>query len=302
MYSKAVDLTSLVAALGIICSLALGPVQAEPRVQVLSSVKPVQLIVDAVAGDRINSELLLPAQVSPHDFALRFSDLRRLQRADVFVWLGPQFEHYLVKPLRQRAPENTVSLLADRATSDTHYNDPHIWLDPLAVIASAQQIASALIAADPANAASYRRRLKVFRAQLAQLHQRIGTRFKALAGTGVITTHAGLQHFLQRYDLKQIGSVYTGAEELLSLKHVEHLRGRIKEGETRCVMLEPQYKGGKITALFKGLDFNAVELDVLGVNADTYAALLTEVSNAVYRCLTEGNPEAGADYPSANAQ
>ncbi len=308
MYIKAGNITLLAGGLGLICALLLWPAQAESRMQVLSSVKPVQLIVNGVAGDTVDSELLLSARISPHDFALRFSDLRRIQRADLFVWLGPQFEHYLVKPLQQRADENSVSLLANAnaAESDTRHQDPHIWLDPLAVIASAERIAAALTAADSANAASYRSNLAVFQAQLQQLHQRIAARFAALAGHGVITTHAGLQHFLKRYGLAQVGSVYIGAEELLSLQHIERLRGRIKSGKTHCVMLEPQYERGKIKALFKGLDFNAVELDVLGANAGSYAEMLQAVSDAVYRCLAENNAAdstaSGSEHQSASAK
>lgn len=285
LYSKAGSLTSLAKALGIICGLVLWPAQAEPQMQVLSSVKPVQLMVEAVAGDTIDSQLLLSAQVSPHDFALRFSDLRRIKRADLVVWLGPQFEQYLAKPLQQRAGEKTVSLLTG-VGPDTHRQDPHIWLDPLAVLASAKQIANALITSDPANADSYRRRLAAFQAQLQQLHQRIATRFSQLAGSGVITTHAGLQRFLQRYGLEQVGSIYSGAEELLSLKRIERLRRYVERGETHCVMLEPQYAHGKIRELFKGLEINTVEVDVLGTRVDSYEALLTAVSDAVYRCLT----------------
>ncbi|MGI9294908.1 MAG: metal ABC transporter solute-binding protein, Zn/Mn family [Pseudomonadales bacterium] len=284
--------------LSVVCALALCPAQAGPRVQVLSSVKPVHLVVGALAGDIIDSKLLLSAQISPHDFALRFSDLRLLQQASVIVWLGPQFEHYLVEPLQQRDRKKIVSLLADHETSDKHSHDPHIWLDPLAVKDSAERIAAALIAADPGNAGSYRDKLAVFQAQLDRLHQRIAARFEALEGSGVITTHAGLQHFLQRYQLNQAGSVYAGANELLSLKHIEGLRRRVVRGEAHCVMLEPQYERSKIQALFKGLDINLVEVDVLGANATSYVALLNEVSDAVYRCVVEKTP--GAHKGSGN--
>lgn len=276
--------------LSMVCMLTLCPAQAASRLQVLSSVKPVQLVVDALAGDTIDSELLLSARVSPHDFALRFSDLRRLQQADLFVWLGPQFEHYLVEPLQRRDGEKIAGLLADHETGDKHWHDPHIWLDPLAVKDSAERIAAALILADPGNASRYRGQLAAFQAQLHLLHRRIADRFTGLAGGGVITTHAGLQHFLQRYQLNQIGSVYKGANELLSLKHIEGLRRRVERGEAHCVMLEPQYERSKIQALFKNLDVNLVEVDVLGANASSYAALLNEVSDAVYRCLVEARP------------
>ena len=276
--------------LSIVCMLILGQAHAAPRVQVLSSVKPVQLIVDALAGATIDSELLLSAQVSPHDFALRFSDLRRLQQADVIIWLGPQFEHYLVKPLRRRDGKKIVSLLAARPASDKHWHDPHIWLDPLVVQDSAERIAAALMAADPDNATDYRAQLAAFQQRLQQLHERIAARFAPLAGRGVITTHAGLRHFLQRYQLRHVGSVYTGANELLSLKHIEGLRRRVERGAAHCVMLEPQYERSKIQALFKSLDINLVEVDVLGATATSYATLLNEVSDAVYRCLVEKKP------------
>ena len=139
---------------------------------------------------------------------------------------------------------------------------------------------------------------------MQQLHQRIAARFSELAGSGVLTTHAGLRHFLQRYGLEQVGSIYSGAEELLSLKRIERLRQRVERGETHCVMLEPQYEHGKIRGLFKGLEINAVELDVLGAKAGSYAALLTGVSDAVYRCLVgkKAGADAGSDNESASAK
>jgi zinc transport system substrate-binding protein len=57
--------------------------------QLLSSIKPVQLIVAAIAGDRAQVDVLLPATTSPHLYQLRPSDRQALSDADKVFWIGP---------------------------------------------------------------------------------------------------------------------------------------------------------------------------------------------------------------------
>ncbi|WP_424492305.1 metal ABC transporter solute-binding protein, Zn/Mn family, partial [Pseudomonas viridiflava] len=63
-----------------------GTVQAEVRV--LTSIKPLQLIAAAVQDGVAVPEVLLPPGASPHNFALRPSDVRRVQSVDLLYWIG----------------------------------------------------------------------------------------------------------------------------------------------------------------------------------------------------------------------
>ena len=61
----------------------------------VTSIKPLALIAQEIAGDKVSVENLLPVKASPHDYPLRVSDIRRLQDADLVLWVGPSLETFL---------------------------------------------------------------------------------------------------------------------------------------------------------------------------------------------------------------
>ena len=115
----------------------------QAQVTVLSSIQPLALLAqDLVApGDRV--ERLLDADRSPHHYQLKVSDRRLLQNADIVVWIGPELETFLQKPLTQRkAPTLEAARLDDiewpeprQRDGDSHHDhdhhehdrDPHLW-------------------------------------------------------------------------------------------------------------------------------------------------------------------------------
>ena len=54
--------------------LASSPVRAQ-SLDVLATIKPLQLLVNEIGGDAVATEVLIPAAQSAHDFQLRPSDL-----------------------------------------------------------------------------------------------------------------------------------------------------------------------------------------------------------------------------------
>ncbi|MFP1527478.1 metal ABC transporter solute-binding protein, Zn/Mn family [Escherichia coli] len=61
---------------------------------VVASLKPVGFIASAIADGVTETEVLLPDGASEHDYSLRPSDVKRLQNADLVVWVGPEMEAY----------------------------------------------------------------------------------------------------------------------------------------------------------------------------------------------------------------
>lgn len=70
--------------------LLIGSVQAD--VKVLTSIKPLQLIAAAVQDGVAIPEVLLPPGASPHNYALRPSDVRKVQSVDLLYWIGPAWK------------------------------------------------------------------------------------------------------------------------------------------------------------------------------------------------------------------
>ncbi|WP_019612659.1 zinc ABC transporter substrate-binding protein ZnuA [Thioalkalivibrio sp. AKL7] len=89
------------------------PAQADsPRI--VASILPIHSLVAALAGDTHEVELLVPASASPHGYSMRPSEARRLQQADLVVWVGPELEGFLERSLHGIADRATViSLMHD---------------------------------------------------------------------------------------------------------------------------------------------------------------------------------------------
>lgn len=66
---------------------------------VVASLKPVGFIASAIADGVTETEVLLPDGASEHDYSLRPSDVKRLQNADLVVWVGPEMEAFMQKPV-----------------------------------------------------------------------------------------------------------------------------------------------------------------------------------------------------------
>jgi len=58
-------------------------------VNVVTTIKPLQLIAQAVIKDHGSVSSIVDPQQSPHHFSLSPSDRIALARADLAVWIGP---------------------------------------------------------------------------------------------------------------------------------------------------------------------------------------------------------------------
>ncbi|WP_370280191.1 zinc ABC transporter substrate-binding protein [Pontibacterium sp.] len=73
---------------------------ASEEVKVLASIKPLQLLAADIVGDAGEVELLIKPGASPHHYAMKPSDRRKLDSAHVVAWVGPDLETFLEKSLR----------------------------------------------------------------------------------------------------------------------------------------------------------------------------------------------------------
>lgn len=64
---------------------------------IVASIKPVGFIASAIADGVTPVDVLLPDGASEHDYALRPSDVKRLQNAELVVWVGPEMEAFMTK-------------------------------------------------------------------------------------------------------------------------------------------------------------------------------------------------------------
>jgi zinc transport system substrate-binding protein len=135
-----------------LCTLLSAQAQA---MNVLSSVKPINLIVQELTNGVSESSYLVPQSASPHDYALRPSDIKKIKNADMIIWYGNDLEPFLSKVLADQKNVITISEFssvdfyhfdqhgddAHAEESGHHHNtDPHFWLGPKEALGVAKEI------------------------------------------------------------------------------------------------------------------------------------------------------------------
>ena len=92
--------------------------------KVVTDIAPVHSLVSTVLGDLGQPDMIVEPGQSPHNLALRPSQARNLQNADLIVWIGPELTPWLEKPVHSLAGNAIdLRLLAEQATFILGYDD-----------------------------------------------------------------------------------------------------------------------------------------------------------------------------------
>ena len=81
--------------------------------KVVTDIAPVQGLVASVMGDLGTPDLLIPASASPHSHALKPSEARALQQADLVFWIGEELSPDLARKIDSIAQAGSAVSLFD---------------------------------------------------------------------------------------------------------------------------------------------------------------------------------------------
>lgn len=291
--------------------LSLGVIlPAQAQVTVLTSIKPLQLIAAAVQEGVGTPDVLLPPGASPHHYALRPSDVRKVAAVDLVYWVGPDMEGFLPRVLQGRskptvAVQDLPGMHLRRFGEDSHSHadedddhdhdhrpgslDAHLWLSTVNARVIAQRMASDLASADPANAARYASNAAAFAKRLDALDTRLQARVAGIKGKPYFVFHEAFDYFEQAYGLQHAGVFAVAAEVQPGAQHVAAMRARLKEAGKTCVFSEPPMRPRLAETLTAGLPVKLAELDALGgfndASATGYEQLLSKLGDDLVGCL-----------------
>ena len=302
--------------LALATALAPGPAVAEaPSVAV--SLPPLHSLVAAVMGDTATPHLMLRGGRSPHNAALRPSDLKRLRNADLVVWVGPTLETFLAKPLAATTAKTTVITLLDLKSIkrlarrsgrswDKHAHDheaprglsdavidPHVWLSPTNAIAIAESVAGALKSRDPANAEIYEKNTQNLIVRINALDYRLGKSLTPVRRAPYLVFHDAYQYFERHFALRALGAMSINPERRAGARRVAEIREQLEQSGVRCVFREPQFPPGILNTITRGTRARIGILDPLGAaippGPDHWFSVMSNLGAALVRCLGDGS-------------
>ena len=269
----------------LVCVLLAAPALAQ-RAVVVSSIHPLGLMVEALAGGAVESRVLLSASASPHDFMLRPSERAALASAQLVIWMGPALERPLAE-LLQRNAAPSLALLPAAIT------DPHVWLDPRAAIAMAQRLSAALVERGLLAKDEAAERLSAFEASLRERENRTAAALAPLRTVPFLALHDGYRPFVARYGLRQVAALPGDHERQPGARSLLALRKAARESGARCLLQEHGDNVALTQSLSRDLGLQAVEVDPLARTSRTFDAFLERFAADVQRCLAPEPPISG---------
>ena len=284
---------------------------------VVASLKPLGFIASAIADGVTDTEVLLPDGASEHDYSLRPSDVKRLQGADLVVWIGPEMEAFMEKSVKNipNAKQVTIAQLndvkpllmkgADDDDDDHGHNDAgseksdehhhhgdynmHLWLSPEIARASAVAIHEKLVELMPQSRAKLDANLKDFEAQLAATDKQVGNELAPLKGKGYFVFHDAYGYYEKHYGLTPLGHFTVNPEIQPGAQRLHEIRTQLVEQKATCVFAEPQFRPAVVEAVARGTSVRMGTLDPLGTNIQlskaSYSQFLSQLANQYASCL-----------------
>ncbi|MCG5243145.1 zinc ABC transporter substrate-binding protein ZnuA [Azospirillum doebereinerae] len=279
--------------------------------KVVVSIKPIHSLVASVMQGVGEPALLVRGGASPHTYTLKPSDAKALSTADLVVWVGPEMESFLEKPLSSNAAKATVVTLMtvpgmtlldareggaweahdhghehshDHGKKDAHAHghdddhdhdevNTHLWLDPVNARRIVTATAEALAAKDAVNAEAYRTNAERALQSIDALDAELKATLAPVAAKPFVVFHDAYQYYEARYNLSAVGSITVNPDRRPSAKRLSAIRAKIAGLDASCVFAEPQFEPALVRTVTEGTKAKTGVLDPEGADLAEGVAL-----------------------------
>ena len=293
----------------ILMSVAFGrPGLAAEAPVAMASIGPLQALLTHVTHGVSKPDVLLPPGASPHHFALRPSDMARLQQAAVVFWAGPALEEALVNPI-QALDTNTrsvelmnmteLSLLPRREAGvltaggmDAPVGgepDPHIWLDPQLASTIMGIMADVMAKIDPVHAPEYLKNASAGQQAMETLITTVSAYLEPVRDRPYVVYHDAYQYFENRFGLRPVAIVSIDSHHAPSAKRIHEIQKLLQANTMACIFVEPQFTPKIVETLRQGTDTRVGILNpTITKGSDGLAAyekLIWQLAHQINQCF-----------------
>lgn len=268
---------------------------------IVTSVKPLGFIASSIADGVLNTDVIVPAGASPHDYSLKPTDVQKVKNADVFLWIGEDVDSFLEKTADSLDKNKVIEISHfdeikpllgtsshhhhhhDHDEADEHHHDHdhakhedeheheheletnwHIWYSPAISKVVAQKVADKLTSLYPAQKEKIAQNLAQFNQSLDQQGEQIKAELAGVQGKGFYVFHDAYGYFNDAYGLKQTGAFTINPLVAPGAKTLAKIKEEILEHKVNCLFAEPQFTPKVIESLQKNTNVNVGQLDPLG--------------------------------------
>lgn len=227
---------------------------------VVTTSTDLKALVDAVGGEKVQTESLAPPLSDPHSVEVKPGQLAKLKAAALLVRIGldhepwlaaalstvndPRFvrgsPHYLdtSKGIRLLQAE-TPRLRADKGAHVHGFGNTHFWLDPENGQPITASVLEALARLAPADRGYFEANRKNFLARLEERLQNWSRAMAPLKGARVVVFHESWPYFAERFGLVIVAAIESTPGVPPSPTYLATLIQKMRDSGIRLLIAEP---------------------------------------------------------------
>lgn len=219
-----------------------GQAQGEEKVHVVTSFYPVYIAALNVIGDSpdiVLNNLSEPQTGCMHDYQLTPQDMIMLSGADLFLVNGGGIENFLTR-VGQAYPGLVISKAVDGIELLDEEN-AHAWMDTRLYAEMVENIANALMSADPAHKDGYRANADAYCEKIAGLTEQMDELRGKMAGQPVVVFHEAYEYVAQELGMNVVYCMDLDEERKVSAHEVAQVMQQISGNGVSVVFAEELY-------------------------------------------------------------
>ncbi len=282
---------------------AAAPVWAKQSPVVVVSIKPVHSLVSALMQGVGKPRLLVKGDKTPLDYTLSKKQAERLAASDLIIWIGPELERFLIKPLKalkggprvyEMLSDDQFKILLSRYRKKER--DPYIWLDVRNAEFFVDQLYRALLAIDPQNKATYAENRNQLKMKIARLDREFEYGFRAIAAGEGWAYHDTQQYFAQSYALHLKGFLSLTPGKIADTERLLKARATLAGQGKTCIFTEAGLTSENLSLLTSGTGAVIAELDSFATRFKPGPQLYEDMMRFNFRTIADCYVKVGAKY------
>ena len=229
--------------------------RAATTLDVVAAFYPLQYAAERIGGDAVSVTNLTAPGAEPHDLELTPQQVAAIGDADLVLYV-PGFQPAVDDAVKQQAASTALDMskgitLLEGHAEEGHAEeghseepqsgdakDPHIWLNPLNMVAMGGAIAGRLAELAPTAADAVTSNRKAFDEDMKALDQEWSTGTATCANRNLVVSHEAFGYLADRYKLTQVGISGLSPEAEPSAAKVAEVADFVRRNGVKTIYFE----------------------------------------------------------------
>jgi len=235
---------------------------AQAKILVSVSILPEKGIVEAIAKQKADIQVVVPKGASPHTFEPSPTTMIKLQKSAVYFAIGVELE----KTWLEKFKSQNKNLLVVDLSKDIKLinNNPHIWLSVENLKLFAKKVYETFEKLDKQNQAFYEKNYHKYIKKLDSCKKDLTQQINTKSSKVFMTFHPAFTYFANEFNLTQIAIEINGKEP--SLKEILKVIKKAKQLHIKTIIASPEFSDKSAKIIANELDAKVIKISPLDLD------------------------------------